>query len=225
MYENNTYCLHQVLDHNGAIKNDALYLNRVGCLTKNIRKGHVASDGSYVICMTFSQDEHGMPINRTLRTSPVTKILETDGRLEIHTQNSIYVFREAKMSEPCYLDEANLIELFLSDEGYQFCAGFYYDEMKNPHKLHEYVHVGMFQDSVLIHFGDNPGDTACRYFPFGNVIEFYDTLYHQQPYEIPMLIHNQGCESLTIRFQGFRQRWSIEPGAQTRIIPPTKKTE
>lgn len=223
MYEGKVYQLQDVLDLHGTSKVDDLYMNRIGCRTTDIKKQVVEPDGSYVMRMNFTQDHNGYPTKKSLRTSIVSQIVDKDDMIEVWTQNSIYLFKEAEMATTKFLDEANIIELYLCDEGYQFCAGFYYDENKRPHELHESVHLGMFQDSVIIYLGDDISNSACRYFPFGHTIEFYDTIYHQQPYDLPMLIHNQGCNPLTIRFEGHSKTWTIYPFEDERIVPPMKK--
>lgn len=120
---------------------------------------------------------------------------------------------KTELKEVLYQDEANLIELYMSleDDNY-FGAGVYYDAEKKIYELREYVHLGMFQDSVLIHLAEKEMVTACRYFPTGNYVEFYDTLYGQQDYSTPMLIHNTGKKELPIRFQMYPHVWTIKPG-------------
>ena len=217
MYEDKSFRLLQVLNHSLLPKTGRFYSQRIGCITTNIHKGHVAIDGSYAIHMTFVQDNNGQVIKRSLRTSNVKKVVENGCNLEIHTENSIYIFEETQYTPSKHLCVTNLIELFFNDEDYQFDGGIYYDDNATPHELSEYVHAGMFQDSVLVCFADDYFITVCRYFPLGSAIEFYDTLYHQQSYITPMLIHNRGQSLLTIRFQGHRSAWEIPPGECVRI--------
>ena len=72
------------------------------------------------------------------------------------------------------LDEANLIELYLSlTEDNHFATGFYYDADRKVHELVEYVHVGMFTDSVLIGTYEEViyNEYVCRYFLRDTCIE------------------------------------------------------
>ena len=219
-----TYRLIDVLDHEGNSKvhTKELYKERVGCIAQNLRKGSFwgSADGEYVVRMDFVQDAEGNWILKGLRTSPVSDIREVDGRLEIHTMYSVYILEEAQLKEPVFLDEEDVIELYLSTEGYQFAKGFYYDGQRQPHPLASTVHLGMFKDSVLIHKADDPmGEFVCRYFPKGSNVTFYDTIYGQQDYETPMVIHNTGDIPLRIEFEGFRATWTIPPGESKRIQP------
>ena len=68
-------------------------------------------------------------------------------------------------------------------------------------------------------FGDGPeSNCVCRYFPNAKV-EFYDTLYGQQDYSTPMLIHNTGKRDLVVGFQMYPYEWKIEPGTSKHIMP------
>lgn len=44
-------------------------------------------------------------------------------------------------------------------------------------------------------------------------VEFYDTLYGQQDYSVPMLIHNCGTIPLAISLEGYGQMGKVDPGA------------
>ena len=130
--------------------------------------------------------------------------------------------QEAEVKEIEPLEESNLIELYLSmEEDYHFAAGFYYDAEKQTHKLCEFVHLGMIVDSVLIGMYEQTlyGCYACRYFLRDDCIEFYDTIYFQQDYSTPMLIHNTGKSDLIIRFEAYPKKWTIKPGESKRIMP------
>ena len=56
-------------------------------------------------------------------------------------------------------------------------------------------------------------------------IEFYDTLYGQQEYSIPILIHNVGEKDLIIKFEGCSETWIIKAGESNNIIPYVSKGE
>ena len=219
------YRLIAVTDKTGRDKShtDYFYEAIVNCVAVNFHYDDVPSHEEYYrLRMQFVRNELGQPVHRSLHTSIVWNVKETGNGVKLITSNSIYVFEEAEVKEIPKLDEANVIELYMSlEDDYFFGAGFYYDEDKNAYELKEHVHLGMFQDSVLIHIvKDNAiRDCACRYFPMGNYVEFYDTLYGQQDYSTPMLIHNAGKMDLQIRFQMYEHVWTIKLGESKRIIP------
>lgn len=222
--ETAVYRLISVTDKEGNDKTHErrLYEERVGCLATDFIYDKVGRLGGYRLHMRFVEDEAGKPICRRLHTSPVLKVEETETGIKLFTYNSIYVFESATLKAPSYAEEALLIELYLSaEEDYYFCKGFYYDEEKYPHNLMGHVHVGMFQDSVLVSLEENAMDTACRFFPYCEFIVFYDTLYGQQPYSIPMLIHNAGKSSFRVEFEGYPCKWTIKPNESKRIMPYT----
>ena len=224
-YENKCYRLIDVLtsDRTSKTENRTLYQERVGCLTKNIHCGHTYDGGQYRMHMTFIQDGAGNWINRSLRTSLVSKIAETKRGLEIHTMNSIYVFEEAELREPKFLDAADTIELYLNDEENRFCKGFYYDTDKTPHELECVIHLGTFQDSCILCLDGNLMQSVCRYFPRFSSIQFYNSLPRQDSYRQPIVIHNIGDTSLRVTFQGSEEEWKIQPGDTETIIPPERK--
>lgn len=225
IYKNKCFRLADVLtsDRTSKTQTKALYQERVGCLTKNIHRGHTYDSGQYQMHMTFIQDGAGNWINRGLRTSPVSKIVETEHSLEIHTMNSIYVFEKAVMSGPEYLDVADTIELYLNDEENHFCKGIYYDADKIPHELECIVHLGTFQDTCILCVEGNVTQSVCRYFPRFSSIQFYNSLPRQDSYLQPIVIHNIGETSLRVTFQGSDAEWTIQPGDTETIIPPERK--
>ena len=221
------YRLVAVTDKNerDKVHSHVFYEDRFNCVAVNFHYDDFPSHGDkYCMNMKFIQTEDGLWCKRGLHTSTVWEVKETENGVKLITSNSIYVFEKAELNEVTYQDEANLIELYMSleDDDY-FGKGFYYDTEKKPHELREHVHVGMFQDSVLIHFikEENLQGCACRYFPMGNYVEFYDTLYKQQDYSTPMLIHNTGKKDLPIRFEAYPHVWTIKPGESKRIMPFT----
>lgn len=219
------YRLIAVTDKEGRDKGNShdFYEDRMNCVATGFHYDQFPTShdsDNYRLNMRFVQNEHGLPIHRSLHTTTVWKVEEMENGIRIHTSNSIYTFENAELKEVTYQDAANLIEMYMSlEDNNYFGDGFYYDENKVPHALSEYVHVGMFQDSVLIHLAEKEMVTACRYFPMGNYVEFYDTLYGQQDYSTPMLIHNTGKKELPIRFQMYPHVWTIKPGESKRIIP------
>lgn len=219
------YRLIDVQDHSGNSKVESrdLYKNLVGCIAQKIRY-HAAylEDGStQIIRMNFAMDGEGHWINRRLRTSPVIAVSKKENRIEIKTVNSIYVLEPAVLPPHEYQDASDLIELYLSDEGNRFVKGFYYDSEKVAHELVAFVHEGLLVDSCLIHFAEDfITGIVCRYFIQPETVEFYDTLYHQQEYKTPVLIHNCSDEPMNIEFPFSAEVWTIEPWGELRIVPP-----
>ena len=229
-YSEKTYRLTAILDHQGNRRSEwdpkrsEFYRSLEGCLAQNIREGTYLLSDEKIMRIDIIQDPDGNWINRNFHTSPVEKICETEnGGLEIITMRSVYRFELAEPKAPVYQDDAELIELYLCDQNYQFAAGYYYDADKQPHPLTDSVHLGTFHDSVLIFQSDNFANCVCRYYPLGSTVEFYDTIYQQQDYSRRILIHNTGSTPLTIRFQGFQASWIIQPGETEMITPPKNK--
>ena len=221
------YRLVAILDREGKSKADtkSFYADRMNCVAVNLRYDRSPVHGTtdaFRMKMTFIREADGQPVQRKLHTSVVHFVEETERSLKIHTQNLICVMEEAEVIEIVPLDEANLIEMYLSmEEDNYFAAGYYYDTDRKAHELVEYVHVGMFTDSVLIGTYEEVvyDEYMCRYFLRENYIEFYDTLYGQQDYSTPMLIHNTGKSDLIIRFEAYPKVWTIKPGESKRIVP------
>lgn len=221
---NQAYQLVAVTDANGVDKvhTRRLYKDRINCIAIDFHYDErPVYEDKYRMNMTFVQTERGLWCKRRLHTSIVLQVEETEKGVKIHTYNSIYVFEKAKLRKVPYQDTADLIELYLSlEDNDYFGKGFYYDANKQPHELREYVHVGMFQDSVLVGFvpEDELRGYVCRYFP-NEQVEFYSTLYGQQDYSTPMLIHNTGKDDLIVRFQMYPHAWTISPGESKYIKP------
>lgn len=227
-YSKKTYRLTAILDRQGNRRSESdpkhreFYRSLEGCIAQNIREGTYLFSAEKIMRVDIIQEPDGNWINRNFHTSPVEEVREIeDGGLEITTMRSVYRFEPAEPKAPVYQDDAELIELYLCEQNYQFAAGFYYDANKQPHQLKDSVHLGI-QDSVLIFQSDNFSNCVCRYFPFGSTVEFYDTIYQQQDYSQRILIHNTGTIPLTIHFQGFKDTWTIQPGASQMIMPPVK---
>lgn len=226
-YENKCYRLVDVLtsDRTSKVEAQTLYQERLGCLTKNILRRPIYDGGQSRMHMTFIQDAAGNWINKGLRTSPVSKIVETEHGLEIYTTNSIFLFEKADLREPEYLDAADTIELYLNDEKNHFCKGIYYDTDKVPCELECIVHLGTFQDSCILCVGGNVMQSVCRYFPRLDSIQFYNSFPQQDPYRQPIVIHNTGKTSLHVTFQGNNRKWTIRSQNTETIFPPERKQQ
>lgn len=221
----NTYRLIDVQDHQGRSKVESrdLYKERVGCIAKNIHMQEICLEDTsgQVIRMDFVVDGHNRWINKKLRTSPLVAVEKKGEQIKIKTVNSIYVLEPAMLPKQKYQDAADLIELFLSDEGDRFVKGVYYDVEKVAHELQASIHVGMIVDSCLVYLAeDDISSIVCRYFIQPDTIEFYDTIYHQQEYKTPILIHNCSNEVMTIQMPFSAETWKINPWGETRINPP-----
>ena len=219
------YRLTGVTNANGSKKTERLdfYNKYLGCIVTFINYDEFAyDDGRFRLWLYFKRDPKGKHIHRNIHTSLVNYVEETEFGLNIHTENSTYVLEKTVLEQEIVLDAADLIELYLSmDDNYYFCKGFYYNSEKKAYELYTYIHVSFTVDSCLIgtNEGIQWGNFVCRYYLSGDRITFYNTLYHQQDYSIPMLIHNNGTSDLIICFEGFSETWTIRPGEAKRIIP------
>lgn len=217
------YRLIAVTDREGKDKSNSndLYSERIGCIGRNI---HYDFDNR--VFVDFIEDADGKPILRGLHTSVVEDLTETEEKLTITTMNTVYTLEAAELAPAVYLEETNLIELYLSERSHHFVKGVYYDEKGTPHNLDVLLHLGMLTDTALVSFEepDLQGENfVCRYYVrHGSNIEFYDTLYHQQEYKTPMLIHNVGDVPLCISFEMFDAQWTIAPRESERITPPNR---
>jgi len=222
------YKLIAVLDKEGNDKTNSrsLYSNARGCVAVNLRYDEYSNyNGLQRMHLNFVQNEDGNWVNRGIHTSPVYEVKTTDKGIDIYTHYSVYVLGKAKLKKVPICSNKNTIELFLSlDEKYNFAKGFYWDNDGNSHELEADIHIGMFTDTVLIGLPEDSiwGNFVCRYYLNDCSIKFYDTLYHQQEYKTPMLIHNTSKNrNLKICFEGYDQHWTIFPGESKEIIPFT----
>lgn len=218
--------LTDVRDHAGNSKVDSrdLYRERVNCIAQNIRRIDYELPGKNysIINMDFIQDGNGNWINLHLRTSPVIDIKEVGETVEIRTSNSIYVMEPATIRPPELRNSKGLIELYLTNEEERFAKGYYYDCDGQAHELFAYIHVGMVVDTCLIHFAadDVLNGIVCRYYISLDEVEFYNTIYRQQDYSSPILIHNNSAEPMIIKFEWSFSRWEIPPWGEETVFPP-----
>ena len=213
------YRLVCVTDREGKTKTSELYTSVEGCVAVNLRYDCEGNTKTRMK-IPFVQDETGMWINRCIHTSTIDGIAETESGLNIYTRNSAYQFESAELNEVPVCAETNIIELYLSsEEGFGFAKGFYRDSEGSVKELFPHYHVGMCADSVLLRESES-GEYLARYFNRIGMVEFYDTLYQQQPYDLPMLIHNTSRKyPLKIRFERLSREWIIAPGGENRIVP------
>lgn len=216
------YRLTDVQDHQGhsRVESRKLYRDRVGCLATDLHW-----DGP-TLRMTFVRDGAGNYIKRHLHTSTVLGVEERDGLLAVKTENSVYLLEpagEAVPPEPplCFPADAlgegykgELIELYLMEENDHFAKGTYWDARGTAHPLGVSRHLGTVVDSCLLYREDGePGQYYGRYYlESPGEVEFYDTLYGQQDYSVPILIHNCGTIPLTISLEGYGQAGTVDPG-------------
>ena len=223
---NKAYRLVRVDDKAGRDKIDSqnLYKERIGCVAVDFQYYDYSTQGeeNYKLRMKFIQTSEGLPCNRPLITSQIEKMVETENGVNVITQNSIYIFERVKLAEISMRDASDLIELYMSiEDDYLFGRGFYYDNVGTQHELEAAIHVGMFQDSVLICFKSTDPLSGCvgRYFPCDTGIEFYNTIFCQHEYSTTMLIHNTGKKDLTVHFPMHETPWTIKPGESQQIVP------
>lgn len=219
---NAVYRLLDVLDHQGhsRVESRKLYRDRVGCLATDLYWS------GKTLRMTFVRDPAGNLIKRHLHTSRVVGLEEQGGLLAVKTLNSVYllepvepqilaeipdVFPSALLGEP-YAGE--LVELYLMEDGDHFCKGIYWDARRAAHPLELLRHVGMVVDSCLLRDPcGEPERFYCRYYlELPEKVEFYDTLYGQQDYSIPILIHNCGTIPLHILLAIYGEVGTVDPG-------------
>ena len=210
---------------NSKIHTSTLYSDVEGCVAIGLRYSRSPSyNGLYRAHLDFVQDENGQWINRGIHTSTVEGVEQTENGIAIQTHNSVYVFEKATLKETPLCEEKNTLELFLSmDETYHFAKGFYWNEEGKCRELVADINVGTFTDTILVGIPDESmwGNYVCRYY-YGHTIRFYDTLYNQQDYSTPMLIHNTSRDKdLVVEFEGYDRRWTIAPQEQKKIIPFT----
>lgn len=215
------YKLISATDSNGNRKDDVkFYKDRIGSIAKNIKTCDRDNE-TKIVKADFIQNSEGRLIQLGLRTSTIKEIREDENKIHIHTRNSIYNFEKVELQEECYQDAANLIELYFTDQGDKFCKGDFYDEHSQPHVLVKYVHLGMFVDTVLIEVKDTVtfSKYICRYYVKNrNIIEFYGTIYHQQPYVTEILIHNETTRPMFVRFPN-DSLWEIPAGESKMWMP------
>lgn len=222
---NGYYKLVSIKDRQGndRMKERDFYEERVGCITTDFcYDDYPSTGGLYRLNMTFVRNKDGLWANRTLHTSVVFRVDKTSTGFKVMTAYSVYSFEKAELDEPLLNREKNTIELYLSTaDNYNFAKGFFIDNDGESFELIRNVHIGMFQDSVLLRFPENEKyhGFACRYFPELYGVTFYDTLYKQPDYSTPMRIHNTGSRDLEVKFEMFPHVWTIAPGESKRIIP------
>ena len=219
--DRNAACrLLDVQDHEGhsRVESRKLYRDRVGCLATDLHRVGAT------LCMTFVRDPAGGLIQRHLNTSTVIGMEEQNGLLMVKTLNSVYLLEPVGALDEVpdvfpedVLDEGyagELIELYLSEENDHFRKGTYWNERRAAHPLEVRHHLGMVVDSCLIREADGAsGRFYGRYYlNASGKVEFYDTLYGQQDYSVPILIHNCGTIPLAICLEGRGTVGTVDPG-------------
>lgn len=207
-----------ITDLSGHSKSEhPFYRDYMGSVANNL---HFDENSYGRLLMCFVENRNGQWMNQHLHTSTVREFAEDGDRLEVTTQNTIYIFEKCNVREPEYLEESNLLELFLSlDDRSYFSRGFYYDENGKPHEVSYRQHVSMTVDSVLLSVDDmeRGGQFIARYFMYPHAVEFYESLYSHKNKRPLLLIHNTGRHPLKVKVG--KERWTIQPGEQQRLIP------
>lgn len=216
------YRLIDVLDRESEtskVHTDRLYEDRVGAVAINLRPEKPEKDGSFRVYMDFVRLANGLMTSMYLHTSSVESIVETEDELRIVTCNSIYIMKRTTLPDPDYLDEKELLELFISNQAsYMFCRGVYYDENGIPVELKGMEHPGMFTDSFLIGLPNKYewGSFLCRYYVGWDSIDFYSIECDR------MMIHNEGKDPIALKI-GSHDMGIVEPG-KTRMLERKEKS-
>lgn len=166
----------------------------------------------------FRRNAKGKRTNLQLTTSPLVDIEFCDELLQVTTQNSIYYFEEASVPATVYLQEKNLLELYLTAEGNCFCEGTLYDAEGTPHPLQCLAHEGLFEDSYLLY--EHLPAFVCRYFTDLRGLCFYDASDSRLD---TMLFHNESDKPLRVGFQGLEDEVCISASQERRISNPFRK--
>lgn len=198
------------------------FRNILNCIAVNFRWEEKNSDFYFPgICMTFVQKSDGTWIRRPLHVGGVSRIFETESVLEIYTNTAVYVFEAAFLREPTFLDEASVLELYMSfNEVSCFGKGYFYDALKNPHELYKYELCGKNPGPVFLQYEEGSIlHCSCTYQVITKGVEFHVTPHREQNSFMPMVIHNTGDYPILIWFHRGSKTWTILPGETKRIIP------
>lgn len=212
-----TFRLRDVTDHSGRSKvNESdFYEERIGCIATNVRT-IALMDATERVLMEFIQYPDGRLAQMRLKTSTVKNIEETEDGITILTKNSVYILDKVEIPVDVYQDTNNLIELYLTNQGNKFYKGYYYDKDKKPHKLKQFVHTGMFMDTMLLGTEDECyyDGYNCRYYihEFGT-IEFYMIQDGAN-----FLIHNESDKEMIVEFP-HGAVWHIPAGESKQGLP------
>lgn len=218
------YRLIDVLDREGEkskVHTRELYEERVGAVATNLRTVNAYEGDSFYLNMDFVRTADGRRTSMYLSTSSVETVEETEGLLKIVTRNSVYVLEPAELPEPKYLNEKELLELYVSVEADDlFCGGVYYDKDGKPIELKGIEHTGTFTDSFLIGLPEEGerGKFLCRYYVGWDTMEFYSIECYR------MVLHNEGTVPIKIRI-GQHTTWIIQPGETKRLSKRGEKQD
>lgn len=211
------YRLVEVTNLDKTPKTDSLafYEERLGCVGK-LKLSPDAAPGKSCLWVQFYRDARGRRTNLQLQTSPLWEMTCSDGILQATTFRSLYYFEETTLPSPVYLQEKNLVELYLTRTGNDFCEGYWYDGDGTPHPLHCITHLGMVADSYLLQ-ADGFG-FICRYFTSLQGISLYRSLHSRDVEYAAYLVHNECDRPLQIRFAS-REESFVVPAGETLRVP------
>lgn len=105
------------------------------------------------------------------------------------------------------------------NSNYYFDGGLYKDSAGNLHEIVESVHIGTFQDSVILSTHTEDDWDGMRYFPYaGNRLEFYEQLWkNEDRAQVQGYIRNTGSEPIEVMFI-WGKGVKIEPGSKIEVV-------
>lgn len=210
------YQLMEVTNLDGSAKTSRLsfYEERVGCIGKlELQVGNKPEMNCLFV--KFCRKENGKRTNLRLRTSPLIDIEQSEDFLVVTTSRSIYIFTEALLPATEYLQEKNLVELYLTDTDSLFCEGVLYDGKGATHALNCVAHEGMFEDTFLLL--DEDQQIVCRYCECWQGISFYRAIGWPDADFSEFLVHNESEKPLEIRFEAHKELFIVPSGESLRI--------
>ena len=119
----------------------------------------------------------------------------------------------------CGAKEKDIVMFVSAFQRYYVERCYYIQENNEIHEMQTYVHVGMFQDSVLV-YDDNVEESNCRFYPYkGGRMSFYDFLDEGEC----MIVYNTGDRDIQIDVDGIM--YLIRPGRFDKITPENKEIQ
>jgi len=206
---------------------------------KALKYWYITAYGKYAVAHGIVSGHERLPDGQKIHTSYIRRLeLREDGAVVIRTKNSEY---HCKLGTACFhrfdevgkrflpdfkkLQEKYERKLEIPDDGdgvlivldseaeYNFVGALFQvgDRKKEFHDPD--VHIGMFQDSVLLEWYDRASDTYVGYcyFPTPSQAEFYRWV------AMKTYIQNVGIKEIEVSIDG--NDYQIAPGGQLFLIP------
>lgn len=223
-----TYRLVDVTGKDGEPKADRekFYKERVGCIATHLHADKGEDAEASRVFMDFIRTADNRRTNLTLHTSVATEARYEGERLTLFTTFSIYYFVEEKVEPTTFLQETNLIELYMTDTESNFCEGYFYDEHGAVHPLALAIRVSFIEDTYMLYCKNRPileYGCVARYYCEPHGIGFYDTIKKQYEHVLRILIHNEAACDFTVT--GTLGTYVIPVGGSTYIEPLAEESE